>query len=262
MRTVHTTVFLLIGLICLISSCSSSTTPKIEEASIPILDFPLSDEFDLKVDNYASFNLNGFHVLLSLDVIERSEEVSNNVLQTVYSDLLKIKGLNLNQPVKDQLKQVPIFISWNNAYSAAVYHPSPAWLEENGFDPKMGKAVEITNVTNFLEWRSLNQPFMVLHELAHAYHDQVLTFDYELILETYQNAESKGLYQNVPYHTGNGFYSTQERAYGLTNHIEFFAELTEAYFGLNDIYPYSRTQLADYDSTGYAMIQQSWAIIE
>jgi hypothetical protein len=100
MKLKPTSILLLIGLMSLINSCSNSTTPQVNEPDIPLLDFPKTDEFALKVDDYVSFNLHGFHVLLSLGIIERSEEVSNDALQTLYIDLLKISGLNLNQTIK------------------------------------------------------------------------------------------------------------------------------------------------------------------
>ena len=41
--------------------------------------------------------------------------------------------------------------------------------------------------------------------------------------------------------------------------MEFFAELTEAYFGLNDYFPFKKSDLEQYDSVGYSMIEKVWA---
>ena len=76
-----------------------------------------------------------------------------------------------------ELHKVPIWLSRESkAAPCSCYHPSPEWLSEHGFDPKKARAVEITNAATFLAWTH-EQPWMVLHELAHAYHHQVLGYD-------------------------------------------------------------------------------------
>jgi hypothetical protein len=43
-----------------------------------------------------------------------------------------------------------------------------------------------------------------------------------------------------------------------TNYKEYFAELTEAYFGKNDFFPFERADLKKYDPTGYKLMQDVW----
>lgn len=50
----------------------------------------------------------------------------------------------------------------------------------------------------------------------------------------------------------------QQKAYALTNELEYFAELSEAYLGRNDFYPYNRKQLEKYDSVGYGVMKTIW----
>ncbi len=50
----------------------------------------------------------------------------------------------------------------------------------------------------------------------------------------------------------------QQKAYALTNELEYFAELSEAYLGKNDFYPYNRKQLEQYDPDGYAIMKNIW----
>ena len=54
-----------------------------------------------------------------------------------------------------------------------AYHPSKRWLTQNHFNPELAGCVELGNPKTFLSWTKA-QPWMVLHELAHAYHDQFL----------------------------------------------------------------------------------------
>ena len=53
-------------------------------------------------------------------------------------------------------------------------------------------------------------------------------------------------------------FRARERAYGMNNPQEYFAELTEAYFGTNDFYPFVKPELAEHDAQGYAAIESLW----
>jgi len=48
--------------------------------------------------------------------------------------------------------------------------------------------------------------------------------------------------------------------YAMNNEMEYFAELTEAFFGFNDFYPFSRDQLKAHDPDGYSMIDVAWGL--
>ena len=116
------------------------------------------------------------------------------------------------------------------------------------------KAVDLANAKNFVKY-SKTQFCIVLHELAHAYHDQILSFDDPTILDAFKNAKSEGLYDSVLHMSGN-----EKLAYAMTDHKEYFAELTEAYFGTNDFYPFVRPELLKHDPVGYEMIETVWGL--
>mgnify|MGYP002885649382 FL=1 len=46
--------------------------------------------------------------------------------------------------------------------------------------------------------------------------------------------------------------------YGATNHKEYFAEGTEAYFYRNDFYPFVQAELKEHDATLYAALKEVW----
>ena len=50
------------------------------------------------------------------------------------------------------------------------------------------------------------------------------------------------------------------KAYALTNSAEYFAELSEAYFGRNDYAPFDRAELEAFDPAGYAVVEGAWAV--
>ena len=49
------------------------------------------------------------------------------------------------------------------------------------------------------------------------------------------------------------------KAYAATNHMEYLAEISEAYFSSsrfrNDYYPYNKSQLKEYDIDGYNLVE-------
>jgi tRNA U38,U39,U40 pseudouridine synthase TruA len=46
--------------------------------------------------------------------------------------------------------------------------------------------------------------------------------------------------------------------YGRTDQMEFFAEMTEAYFGVNDFAPFNRGQLATQEPEAHALMAKVW----
>ena len=78
-------------------------------------------------------------------------------------------------------------------------------------------------------------PVVILHELAHAFHDQVLGFDNAELVGLYRDAKAGGSYDKVERFRGPGRGTSVERAYAMTTPQEYFAEGTEAYFLRNDL---------------------------
>jgi hypothetical protein len=94
---------------------------------------------------------------------------------------------------------------------------------------------------------------VILHELAHAYHDQVLGFDEPRILAAWEAFKADGRGDATLLFDGS-----RVKHYGLTDHKEFFAEMTEAYFGSNDFHPFNRAELkTDYPDI-FALLTAIW----
>ncbi len=92
-----------------------------------------------------------------------------------------------------------------------------------------------------------------MHEMAHAYQFGVLGEDHPAAQKAYRKAMDKKLYQSVAHVHGG-----TRKAYAATNDKEYFAELTEAYFGKNDFFPFTREDLKKYDPAGYKLMQDVW----
>ncbi len=100
---------------------------------------------------------------------------------------------------------------------------------------------------------------VLLHELAHGYHDRVLSFQNREILEAYEHARANKLYDRVERWHGSDRPTTIERAYALVDHKEYFAEQTEAYFVRNDFYPFTRRELQQHDPKMFQLLERLWA---
>ena len=215
----------------------------------------------LNAVGYTNYTLSGFNVLVQDTAFTNDSLLTNNAIDLMETKLIEISQFNIDPIKLDSLKAVPIFMDWNTSSGAAGYHPSRAWLIANGYIPEKAKSIEISNIANFINWTNLNQPYMVMHELAHAYHHRVLDFNSTIITNAFNNAVSSNLHTNVSYHSGGGNYYNVPTAYALTNEFEYFAEITEAYFGLNDFYPFDYNDLRNYDTVGFNACVSVWGDI-
>ena len=203
---------------------------------------------------YKRESINGFSILINPEVFKHKEE-AKELLKEVDSQLKAIVRVVPAKPLS-ALKKVPIWLEYKmnvNGANGATYHPSAQWLKENGYNPDKARSVEVTNAPNFVKWSQTGQPWMLLHELAHGYHDIVFGFNNKAIEVAYKQAVKRKLYDSVEYINGG-----KKKAYAMTNPREYFAELSEAYFGKNDFFPFTRAELKTHDPVGYQLMQKAW----
>ena len=154
-----------------------------------------------------------------------------------------------------KLRKVAIWIDLSHGkLKPAQYHPSAGWLKENGYSAALARCVHIPVAAEFASVNHQRvQPWSVMHELAHAYHDQVLGFDNAEIHAAYERFRDSGKYTSVLHINGK-----KVKHYALTNDKEFFAEMTEAYFGNNDFYPFNRAELKRDEPELYELLTKIW----
>lgn len=211
------------------------------------------------VSGYTTEVRHGFPVLVLDAGLANHPVEMQAAVSELDAQLSAIVQANLSEAVMERLRAVKIFVDWAQTNGGAQYHPSRQWLLDNGYEPEKEQSVEISNARNFVAWSQQNQPWMVLHELSHAYHHQVLGYNDAAILGAYQNAVRSGLLDSVPYNPGGGRAHFNQVAYAKNNEIEYFAEISEAYLGENDYYPFVRSELEAYDPQGFAVAQSVWA---
>lgn len=154
-----------------------------------------------------------------------------------------------------RLREVTIVVDHScGALASMQYHPSADWLADHGYPRSLARCVHVPRAAQLATVRNVSeQPWVILHELAHAYHDQVLGFDEPRIVAAWEAFKSSGAGDDALLFNGS-----RTRHYGLTDQKEFFAEMTEAYFGTNDFAPFNRAELRIGFADLHALLEEIW----
>ncbi len=203
---------------------------------------------------YITQQMRGWTVHVSDQLVKKDAKAVNIALLLLDDQLKKLVD-SIPEIYVKKMKQVPIWFSpkYKDAVAGACYHPNVNWLKEHGRRKELVKCVEFTNIPIFKK-EIKRMPVMVIHEMAHAYHDRELSFDQPEIIAAFRAAKKSKKYEKVKRNDGATI-----RAYAMTNHKEYFAESTEAFFGINDFYPFNKEELADYDPFMYRLLTKVWA---
>jgi hypothetical protein len=210
-------------------------------------------------EKYDARSVEGWPVLISRDLLEKEPDVIAKAMELLQKQLAEIHRVVPKEAVM-KLQQVRLYFSpeYRDIHPSAEYHPGPDWLKANRRDPDMAKNVEFTNARVFEE-DARRMPLLALHELAHAYHDRFLAGGHQNpeIIAAFEKAKSSGLYDRVERRDASGR-TRLDRAYAMTNPAEYFAEATEAYFGMNDFFPYTNPDLKKHDPSMHELLGKLW----
>jgi hypothetical protein len=237
----------------IIASCCTTQSPPCCNMPTAVQDAPLENlEPPTATTDYVVRDMRGWTVRINPDVAADDPKLLEATLQELDHQLYAITRVIPARALK-HLMAIEIWVELDIHKTACMcYHVSRDWLIPNGYNADKEGTVEIGNARAFLEWTKA-QPWMVLHELAHGYHDQVHGYEDESIIEGWTRMKDAGTYEQVGHISG-----TPRRHYALTNQMEWFAETTEAYFGTNDFHPYVRSELMWVDPQGLALMKTIW----
>src|SRR4051794_31138119 len=114
-------------------------------------------------------------------------DLGSRALRFLEARLADIKVVVAPGP-RGKLQVVPIVLDLSHGGLRSMqYHPSAGWLRAHGYSAELARCVHIPEAADLPTARNINeQPWVVLHELAHAYHDQVLGFDDPRIVQAYR----------------------------------------------------------------------------
>jgi hypothetical protein len=183
-----------------------------------------------------------------------NEALGANALRFLENKLFDIKAVVPASRLA-KLQAVTIVLDLNHGKLGPMqYHPSAGWLKSNGYAAELAKCVHLPRAVDVATRRNINeQPWVILHELAHAYHDQVLGFNEPRIREAFETFKKSGHGDKTLLYNGN-----RVKHYALTNQMEFFAEMTESFFGVNDFYPFNRAELKEAEPEIFDLLAEIW----
>jgi hypothetical protein len=151
-----------------------------------------------------------------------------------------------------RVSTIPIWLEAepDSSYVGRYIPNFPKWPASHNISIAMAGSIQFTSSLAAMTGRELK---VLMHELAHAYHHLVLSEDEPQIREAFQRARASGRY-NAVRHSSGGL----ERAYAMDSPLEFFAELSVAYFFTNDSFPFTRDDLKAFDPESYRVISNAW----
>ncbi|MBN8228744.1 RICIN domain-containing protein [Corallococcus macrosporus] len=210
---------------------------------------------------YKTQTLEGWTVRIDERLLAGANKpLTDKALVLLAAQLKEVVRLIPSGPVA-QLRKVTLWMSppYPNEPEVAWYHAGDYLLRQNGHNLAMLKSIEFANVLIF-EKESKRMPLFVLHELSHAYHDQVLGWEHAALAAAYYRAKASRSYDCVERWRSAERPNTFESAYAMTDVGEYFAENSEALFGRNDFYPFTREELARHDPDMLVLLQQLWKL--
>jgi len=202
-------------------------------------------------EDYQRQNMQGWTILVN-PALNKHPKLHADTLALLNDHLYRITR-KIPQPALDHLREQKVWVEYKMPKTACMcYHVSRHWLGPNGYNPEKEGSIEVGNAQAFLEWTQ-GQPWMVLHELAHGYHHQVLGYGHPGVREAWEAKVKQGDYDEVFDINGRN-----RKHYALTNDTEYFAETTEAFFGTNDFHPFVKGELMKIDPKGTRLMEKTW----
>ncbi len=206
--------------------------------------FSYRDRNDNQTTSFAS----GWTVVLERKLSDRYTTLSDQVLAQLERQLDRAAAA-LPRPAVAELRKVQIIIHWDQGKGEAIRYN---WPDAKAADTSRDGMLEIPRAAAFLE-TAQTQPWLVMHQLAHAYHDRALKADNASVRSGYRDAMKVGSYAQVKLANGK-----QGRSNAATSEREFFAELTRSFYGKSDYYPFVREELQQYDGPSARLIETAW----
>lgn len=204
---------------------------------------------------YTQRNVEGWNVRVDDRLLKGpGAEIGTRALKLLDARLVAIATV-VPEKALAKLRAVTIELDLDyGGLSPMQYHPDVDWLKENGYSENLVKCVHIPEADDFLSpYDNQRMPWVVLHELAHAYHNQVIGFEEPRVRAAWEKFRASGKYESVLMSNGK-----TAKHYGLTDEKEFFAEMTEAYFGSNDFYPFVAGELKQAEPEIFALMAEIW----
>ena len=209
-------------------------------------------------DRFEIRNVEGWTVYTNRDVLEQHPGQSARTLEHLRWELYQIKLAAPAFAVSNMQENTPIWIEYKEKVDLS-YHPSRRWLTGRGYtipkDPPSFMSLSVkTHVGD-----SYRHPFVIFHEMAHGFDFHFIgkgrSYGNDECEKNYQRMMDEGKYEAVKIWNGR-----TGSHYARSNRMEYWAEITEAYFAVNDFYPFVRAELRQHDPRMARLVERYWGV--
>ena len=154
----------------------------------------LSPKYNDPVENYHKIDLDGWTFMLNKRLDDHPDQKREG-LKALQWQLWMIERIVPADAVK-AMKKTTIWVEYK-CVAAAQYHPGRDWLVENNYNPAKTKCVDVGDITRYTNNLPGRATMVMLHEMIHAWHDQVLGFDDQRIIKAFEKSRDSGVYDKV-----------------------------------------------------------------
>lgn len=203
--------------------------------------------------------IEGFTFMISEEALNADASKYERKPLEVLEYECKLLEKMLSPKTVDLLRRLTIFVDWDERVTlsngrsgtalASYYSHTPQQIVKDGKHPLQAKGVTIHTLKLLTEQRQpkydSRMSCLLLHEFAHAVHDQLFGYDHAGIKTAYEQAMERRL--------------LEKDSYAATNHREFFAEMSCTYLDRLSYYPHTRDDLKKHDAVTFKTMETIWA---
>jgi toxin lethal factor len=205
------------------------------------------------VPGYRHMEIEGFDLLVSEVILEKNEDSNYKRKPLEVLELeLKIIASIMTPAALRVLHKLVIWADWDSPvekreFVAVYYGGHQLAMLKKGQHPLRANNISILRMKSLTKE---HQPeadsgrCVLLHEIAHAVHHQLIGYDNSSIKAAFAQALERKL--------------VDKSTYAATNEKEFFAEMTCAYLDRLHYYPHTRADLETHDPVTFRLMKSVW----
>ncbi len=203
--------------------------------------------------------IEGFTFIISEEALNADHSKYERPPLEVLEYECKLLSKMLSPKAVDLLRRLTIFVDWDEKIAlsngrtgsalASYYSHTQQQIVKDGKHALQAKGVTIHSLKSLTQQRQPKDDnrvsCLLLHEFAHAVHDQLLSYDHAGVKAAYEQAMERRLYE--------------KDFYAATNPREFFAEMSCTYLDRLHYYPHNRDELKKHDPVTFKTMESIWA---
>lgn len=271
-------LLLLIGIVITPSQASSSLEDKVDRShtcygDLKVEHYEKVDPYKKKPNEITEVNyyqpkrqyhkLDADYPIYVETSLQDDKALYKKSTEKLIKKLAEIEAI-LPQKAFKKLKKVPIYLMHGEtapmgglARGMSYYRRGEPNYRKT-IDSRWQHVIVINSATNYVSLGKVWSVKALVHEYAHAWHLLNFPDKHWPIKNAYQAAKDSQRYRNVKNNKGD----IKKSVYAMTNHLEYFAELSAMYFSTVDYCPFDRQTLKSFDKKGFDMVEKVWGIAD